>query len=259
MGNRAYITIKTNNQAITHYVHWNGGKDTLLPLMASIKAIAWDVNHEEIRAAFEEISGQPMQVIDDENSKKWVEENGHYFIDLNTHTFIRVYEIENSLTGLYDRLSEVLFGTQTEYNDYIKSCFKPEAQNNAMEQWGEKVKLFNEALVRLGLPRREKIEAFKKELKGKENKTFKALMKEDILKEFPSIWPKVKSIRYKSFSMGDSVDVTCDELTEEERNYMKTLCRSYQDGYFNGMDDSYVMDKTRIKARTAKYVFLNRY
>lgn len=88
--------------------------------------------------------------------------------------------------------------------------------------------------------------------------TFKVLIKSDLKKEGrDEILKKIVSVRYSSFSMGDSVDVETLDLTKSEREHMKTLLNSYKSGHFNSMEDIFEYKSVQSKTRTAKYVSLN--
>jgi hypothetical protein len=77
----------------------------------------------------------------------------------------------------------------------------------------------------------------------------KAMNRQDIAK-------KINSITYRSYSMGDSVDVRATDLGKEQRETLEALLNEYQDGHFDGMQDLYVYNRTVNKPRTAKYVHL---
>lgn len=87
-------------------------------------------------------------------------------------------------------------------------------------------------------------------------KTFKKIILDDLKSQkLHSIVAKIKSIKYDSFSMGDSVDVTAVNLTKTEREKLESILREYQHGSFDGMTDCYNYSKSS-KERSAKYVHL---
>ena len=90
-------------------------------------------------------------------------------------------------------------------------------------------------------------------------KTFKKIILDDLKKQkLTGIVAKIKSIKYKSYSGGDSVDVDAVDLLKSERETLEKILREYQDGQFDGMNDIYNCDSERsTKERTAKYVFLH--
>lgn len=90
-------------------------------------------------------------------------------------------------------------------------------------------------------------------------KTFKKIILDDLKKQkLHNIAAKIKSIKYKSYSGGDSVDVDAVNLFKTERETLEKILREYQDGQFDGMNDIYNYDSNKSeKERTAKYVFLH--
>jgi len=90
-------------------------------------------------------------------------------------------------------------------------------------------------------------------------KTFKKIILDDIKKQgWAHLIPKIKSIRYKSYSGGDSVNVDCLNCTKSERLFLKELTDKYQYGHFDCMTDCYeYSNKNNDVERQAKYVFLN--
>jgi hypothetical protein len=88
-------------------------------------------------------------------------------------------------------------------------------------------------------------------------KTFKKMIMKD-LKNHPNIREKITSIRYRSFSMGDAVDVDAINLHKEEREILESILNEYEAGYFDGMTDMYEYKRgPSTKERTAKYVHLH--
>jgi len=90
-------------------------------------------------------------------------------------------------------------------------------------------------------------------------KTFKKIILDDIKAQgWGHLIKKITSIRYKSYSMGCSVDVDCLDCSKHEREFLKTLLDRYQYGHFDGMTDCYEYSNKRTDVeRQAKYVFLN--
>ena len=86
-----------------------------------------------------------------------------------------------------------------------------------------------------------------------------------IKKELTESFPGIKfSVRYKSYSGGDSIDISWEfgpTVAQVEK-----ISQKYQEGSFNGMDDSYTYDPTKTVSATgevvnlggAKYVFEHR-
>lgn len=88
-------------------------------------------------------------------------------------------------------------------------------------------------------------------------KTFKKIILDDLKSQgLHSIVKKIKSIKYETFSMGDSVDVKAVNLTKTERTKLESILREYQHGSFDGMTDCYNYEKSS-KERSAKYVHLH--
>lgn len=87
---------------------------------------------------------------------------------------------------------------------------------------------------------------------------FKKLILDDLKKQgLTEIIKKIKSIRYKSYSGGDSVRVQTLDLWKGERETLKGILEQYQEGSFDGMNDIYINKQgPSEKARTAKYIFL---
>lgn len=98
-------------------------------------------------------------------------------------------------------------------------------------------------------------------LKPKDNKTSShALGAANIRRELKRAFPGVRfSVRSKSFSGGDSIDVywTDGPLSSE----VDEIARKYQEGSFDGMTDSYNYNRDNVFPDIfggAKYVFCNR-
>jgi hypothetical protein len=89
--------------------------------------------------------------------------------------------------------------------------------------------------------------------------TFKKLILEELkAKGHHAIAGKIKSIKYRSFSMGDAVDVSAVNLWKSEREILEDLLSEYRAGSFNSMEDMYEYKKgPDKKPRTAKYVHLD--
>jgi hypothetical protein len=87
--------------------------------------------------------------------------------------------------------------------------------------------------------------------------TFKTLIKSDLkaMKQ-ESIAKKIISVRYDSFSMGDSVDVKSIDLGKKDREILENLLAEYKSGSYNSLEDLYEYKKTKSKTRTAKFVSL---
>jgi len=84
--------------------------------------------------------------------------------------------------------------------------------------------------------------------------TFKKIMFDDLKKRGrQDLIEKIKSVRYKTFSMGDAVDVDTLDCLPEQIKFLDSFCKEYQHGYFNGMDEIYEYCE-KDKPRTAKYV-----
>lgn len=89
-------------------------------------------------------------------------------------------------------------------------------------------------------------------------KTFKKIILDDMKANgLGHLVPKIKSIRYESYSMGSSVRVKSLDLFKEEKAAMESLLAKYQYGHFDGMQDLYEISNSRDDIRQAKFVFLN--
>ena len=85
--------------------------------------------------------------------------------------------------------------------------------------------------------------------------SFKVLIKED-LKNINrlDIMKKIKSVRYSTFSMGNSLDVKAVDLSVPERKILDQVLSEYKSGSWNSMEEIYEYNKNSNKPRTAKYV-----
>lgn len=90
-------------------------------------------------------------------------------------------------------------------------------------------------------------------------KTFKKIILDDMKANgLAELTKKIKSIKYQSYSGGDSVRVQGMDLLKHEREALEKLLEDYQEGRFDGMQDMYIpKTSTTTKERTAKYVFLD--
>lgn len=90
-------------------------------------------------------------------------------------------------------------------------------------------------------------------------KTFKKIILDDLKAQgLLSIVHKVRSIQYRTFTGGDSVDVYTVNLTASERDTLERILGEYRQGTFNGMQDIYEYRDTKpTKERLAKFVSLN--
>lgn len=87
-------------------------------------------------------------------------------------------------------------------------------------------------------------------------KTFKKIILDDLKAQGRAdIVKKIKSIRYESYSGGDSVSVQAENLFKTDRDFLSSLLKEYQHGFFDGMNDIYNYVRSE-KERSAKYVFL---
>lgn len=88
--------------------------------------------------------------------------------------------------------------------------------------------------------------------------TFKKLIMDELKsKGLHSIANKIYSIKYETYSGGDSVRVYTTNLFKTERKTLDAILDCYQDGDFDGMNDLYTHRKGQARVRTAKYVMLN--
>lgn len=79
-----------------------------------------------------------------------------------------------------------------------------------------------------------------------------------IRKELKDAFPNTKfTVRSSTFSMGDSVDIgyTLEDEHSPSPEAVEKVCRKYQAGYFNGMEDIYEYRETGTE-ESAKYVFV---
>jgi len=75
--------------------------------------------------------------------------------------------------------------------------------------------------------------------------------------ELKIAFPKIKfSVRYQSYSGGDSVDINYLNAVPVEE--IEKIAYKYQDGHFNGMEDIYEYSKNPLNLNRAKYVFVHR-
>jgi hypothetical protein len=90
-------------------------------------------------------------------------------------------------------------------------------------------------------------------------KTFKKIILDNLKANgHGAIAAKIKSVKYSSYSGGDSVRVLAVNLVKPERELLEAILRDYQYGSFDGMTDCYNYDNRDPKVeRQAKYVFLN--
>lgn len=258
MGNRAYITLREK----TYYVHWNGGLDTWCPLIDAINATAKKLGlptNEDIEAAFKLFCESDMELLKDMSpyhAAKQIEENGHYFLRLVGDSIQAVHRFEkyNESTEMDDILSAVIINPR----DYFLVNYLPQVTEDykakAREEYPARFQVFKEIFERLSVPRLEAKARHDAKMKEDSKKTFKKLILDDIkARGLDHIAKKVTSIKYKSFSGGDSVDVSIKNAWKSERETLKNLLDEYHDGHFNGMIDCYEYKETN-KARTAKYV-----
>jgi hypothetical protein len=253
MGNRVYVTLNGTN---TYYLHWQGGLDSWIPMFRAVQICDFEVIPSDIVAAMDKVFNQKMELQTDTSCLRWNEENGHYFIDLRSLTFKYRMVTFNKRTEMDDITSDIVTDCNEDIETYIKTRFKTEYHEQGLAEYPERVKAFNAAIIEAATPRLTEKRKQKEENAKNSKKNFKTLFKIDIQKDMPSLWPKVESIRYRSFSGGDAVDVRVfDTITEDEAKYLKELCYQYEYGSFNGMDDCYEYKTGDCsKARTAKYV-----
>jgi hypothetical protein len=90
-------------------------------------------------------------------------------------------------------------------------------------------------------------------------KTFKKIIFDDLKAQgLGHFCDKITSVRYKSYSMGNSLNVDSINLFKSDREKLEKFLDAYQYGEFDGMDDSYnYTGNPANKERQAKYVFLN--
>ncbi|MBA3754838.1 MAG: hypothetical protein H0X02_00785 [Nitrosomonas sp.] len=88
--------------------------------------------------------------------------------------------------------------------------------------------------------------------------TFKKLILDDLKAQgYADIAKKITSVKYNSFSGGDSVDVAALNLFKSERAVLEALLDQYQYGTFDAYTDCAGTKKnTHNKPRRAKYVHL---
>lgn len=87
---------------------------------------------------------------------------------------------------------------------------------------------------------------------------FKTLILSDLKAQgLTDLAKKIKSIRYRSYSGGDSFDVQTENLFCSERKRLESILSEYQAGNFDGMIDLYENKKEQTKPRTAKFVHLH--
>lgn len=84
MGNRVFVTIRHNSKTERRYFHWNGSLDTWCPLVAGL----FESKDPSPSKLFERLSESGIR----SSQESWIddnslEENGHYFIDLDNKIF----------------------------------------------------------------------------------------------------------------------------------------------------------------------------
>lgn len=155
MGNRAFITLPKNE---THYVHWNGGIDSIIPLLVAVNELMKEgqikrPTNDQIRAAFVEFCGSPMELQDNSSdSAEWMEENGHYFFDYNSK--VKKFELLHKFEvygkkGVHEisiksefvvNPREYYLGDLDRYQESFKAQY--------VSEYDERVTLFKEALLK---------------------------------------------------------------------------------------------------------------
>lgn len=90
MGNRAYVSLKEKYQTKTYYMHWNGGLDTIAPLCRVV--FDNDIMDADKVVEFLVSLGLRLEPQKEAEARNWIEENGHYDIDLVKQTLDQRFE-----------------------------------------------------------------------------------------------------------------------------------------------------------------------
>lgn len=85
------------------------------------------------------------------------------------------------------------------------------------------------------------------------NKTPAQAIKEELKKAFPNI---KFSVRYKTFSMGDSVDISYQNGVPTSE--IEKITNKYEAGSFDSMTDMYEYNNNRNDIPQTKYIMINR-
>lgn len=129
MGNRVYVTLKDANQTVTIYQHWNGGLDTFLP----ISKTAFEINQKgyrsigvpEFLAFLTKMEFRP-EVQDAPEASTWLEENGHFHIDLVNSEFS--YNLEAGI-------KQHVHNFRAEFDKHSKERMREDFQQRQLENY----------------------------------------------------------------------------------------------------------------------------
>lgn len=116
MGNRAYFTLKTKSESRTFYMHWNGGLDTFAPLSRAI----FDSNTKDLSKIVRFIETDlelKLELQESSEATSWLEENGHYFLDLESKTLEQV--LASGMRVTHNDLSKV-------FDEYVQNRIREE-------------------------------------------------------------------------------------------------------------------------------------
>lgn len=136
MGNRVYISIKDEKKATTYYMHWNGSLDTWAPIaQALFKNNVKDINQALALFAYCNLKLEDQE----EFNLNWIEENGHFLLDLEKQKFSMTSEISAPYKGLNDFLEpfEEVTDFKAAFEEYLQKKILPDYHDKYRKQYWE--------------------------------------------------------------------------------------------------------------------------
>ena len=135
MGNRVIVTIQDHDSMKQYYQHWNGGLDTWLPICHKLfekSVVKISIVEELFRALNIKIEPQKDVVFG------WIEENGHYFIDLEKKRIVVVtnrYGSDYNVIGIKRNI--ITHGEElAEYVRFVNDTYSIDfPKDRIMEYW----------------------------------------------------------------------------------------------------------------------------
>lgn len=130
MGNRVYVTLEGTEKPKTYYLHWNGGLDT----WTSIADVIFENDVLKPERVIEFLDSLDIKSeLQNGKCHDWLEENGHYFINLGEKTFrIR----KETSQGIVNKLS---FHLEADFIDYLKKHISPSFQEETYKVYWEEI------------------------------------------------------------------------------------------------------------------------
>lgn len=125
MGNRVYVTIKSEKSTETIYCHWNGGLDTWCPLVHYAFTAGYKTPEDVVGALT--ALGVRAEVQTSPDARNYMEENGHYVLDLSKKEFIVRTE-----KATYPVAPEHL---ELEFEDYLSKKIRPECHDEVRKTY----------------------------------------------------------------------------------------------------------------------------